>query len=151
MHPRGLLLELQYQLLSIQNSSIRGPIHQYQQFQQSVLYRPQETLPPLIMATFHRSRPETLISRLTLRTKTDRLKSLSLYSHVMRTIRSSSTNSLSASTKHSWTSSKYSLTQESWVFTWRGQVMHVLQLKVHLHLKDLRHEGWQNSRVQICI
>ena len=60
-----------------------------------------QTLPSLIMATFHRSRPETLISRLTLRTKTDRLRSLSLYSHVMRTIRSSSTNSLSASTKHS--------------------------------------------------
>ena len=38
MHPRGLLLELQCQRLSIQNSSIRGPIHQYQQFQQSVLY-----------------------------------------------------------------------------------------------------------------
>ena len=53
------------------------------------------------LATFHRSRPETLISRLTLRTKTDRLKSLSLYSHVMRTTRSSSTNSLSVSTKHS--------------------------------------------------
>ena len=58
MHPRGLLLELQCQRLSIQNNTLRGLIHQYQQFQQSVLYRPQETLPPLIMATFHRSRPE---------------------------------------------------------------------------------------------
>ena len=44
---------------------------------------------------------DLMISRLTLRTKTDRLKSLSLSFHVMRTIRSSSTNSLSVSTKHS--------------------------------------------------
>ena len=58
-------------------------------------------LPPLIMATFRlKFKLETLISRLTLRTKTDRLKYLSLSFHVMRTIRSSSTNSLSASTKH---------------------------------------------------
>ena len=68
----------------------------------SAVPTPQETLPPLIMATFRlKFKLETLISRLTLRTKTDRLKSLSLYSHVMRTTRSSSTNSLSASTKHS--------------------------------------------------
>ena len=55
---------------------------------------------PPFMGAVQTNRPETLISRLTLRTKTDRLKYLSLSFHVMRTIRSSSTNSLSVSTKH---------------------------------------------------
>ena len=68
--------------------------HQYQQFQQSIIYRQAQTLPPLII---HRLLVQyklvTLISRLTLRTKTDRLKYLRLYFRVMRTIHSSSTSS----------------------------------------------------------